>query len=46
MYHECSCGDSCDPCDNCDSPRCECYCDYEPGSEFKDEDEDDKDFDW
>lgn len=40
MQQECSCGDSCPPCEKCDLPLCECYCDFDAdGDSEKEEDE-------
>lgn len=45
MQQECSCGDSCPLCERCDSPLCECYCDYDPDKEPENEEETD-DMNW
>jgi len=42
MQQECSCGDSCPICEKCDSPQCECYCDFEPDNEPVAEDNEDE----
>lgn len=45
MQQECSCGDSCPLCDNCENPLCECYCDFDLNVE-EDEDEENADLGW
>lgn len=45
MQQECSCGDSCPTCDNCDSAQCECNCDLDTENENEETNEDDNDDD-
>jgi hypothetical protein len=44
MQQECSCGDSCDICPQCECPQCECYCEFVDKGEPDDENMDD--IDW
>ena len=39
MQQECSCGDSCPPCEKCDNPLCECYCDFDADGDSEKEEE-------
>jgi len=45
MQQECSCGDSCPPCEKCDNPLCECYCDFEGDNETEKEEDNEEEVD-
>jgi len=38
MDDECSCGDGCSECDECQKPYCECVCDQEEVEETEEKD--------
>ena len=46
MQQECSCGDSCPLCERCDSPLCECYCDFEPDDKETETEDETDDMNW
>ena len=38
---DCSCGNSCPDCEECQSPMCDCFCDYKSDEDDLDEQEQD-----